>query len=113
MIDSPAWGTADVPDEFTLAHLLDLLVQEMGLPARYRASPADEHLSDLGLDSFDFAHLQVELSERLGVELPDERDTEFTLAEIVRLVQQQLAGRRSVPEPRSAPPAIPAAGAAA
>lgn len=76
--------------EFGLSDLLDILSTYMGLPRCRWPEREDLYLSDLGLDSFDFAHLQVQLVERRGVDLPDERDREFTLGEIVGMVRHQL-----------------------
>jgi acyl carrier protein len=73
---------------FTLVDLMDLLAQKVGLPQHRRTGDADARFTDLGLDSLAFLELQVELSQRYGVELPDDRAHAYTLGDIVAAVRQ-------------------------
>jgi acetyl-CoA carboxylase biotin carboxylase subunit/minimal PKS acyl carrier protein len=57
---------------FTQSDLMDLLVATAGLPAADRSMDPTATLTDVGLDSLAFLQLQSELSQRYGIELPDD-----------------------------------------
>jgi acyl carrier protein len=58
---------------FTQSDLMDLLVETAGLPAADRSMDPAATFTDVGLDSLAFLQLQAELSQRYGIELPDDQ----------------------------------------
>lgn len=75
--------------QFSIAALMDLLVQKVGLASALVTDDADATLDDVGLDSLAFLQLQTELHNEYGVELPDE-PKRITFGEIVTCVDEHL-----------------------
>jgi acyl carrier protein len=78
---------------FSITDLMDILVRRAGLPEDARSGDANQTFTDVGLDSLAFLQLQVELQERYGFELPDDRPQAYTFGDIVASVNERLPER--------------------
>lgn len=76
--------------QFSMADLMDLLVQKAGLGRDGTTDDPGATFDDVGLDSLAFLQLQTELQNMHGVELPD-NPHEITFGEIVDYVNDHLA----------------------
>jgi acyl carrier protein len=85
-------GTTPTPDAL-LAFLRRVMEAEFELDAD-EVRPEARLLDDLGLDSVDAMVLALRVEEETGLELSDDELKELdTVASVVALVQQRLAGR--------------------
>lgn len=76
--------------QFSMADLMDLLVQKAGLGRDNATDDPGATFDDVGLDSLAFLQLQTELQNTYGVELPD-NPHEITFGEIISYVNDHLA----------------------
>jgi acyl carrier protein len=76
---------------FTIDDLMDVLVQQAGLPAAARTGDPAKGFADVGLDSLAFLQLQTELADRYGFEMPTDRVQDYTFGDIVTHVSSRLA----------------------
>jgi acyl carrier protein len=76
---------------FTLEDLMTLLVAKVGLPPQAATDDPTATFDDVGLDSLAFLQLQVEIQDRYGCELPDDRPRTCTFGEITRYVEEHLS----------------------
>lgn len=74
---------------FSIAGLMDLLVQKVGLDSAFVTDDASATLDDVGLDSLAFLQLRTELDNEYGVELANEPKG-LTFGEIVAAVDEHL-----------------------
>jgi len=79
--------------QFSMVDLMDVLVQEAGLPVDAGTDDGAKTFDDIGLDSLAFLQLQSVLQERYGFELPDDRPQAYTFGEIVASVNARLGVR--------------------
>jgi acyl carrier protein len=71
---------------------MDLLVETAGLPVADRSLDPAATLGDVGLDSLAFLQLQAEVSQRHGIELPDDQ-AQATFGDIVAFVASQAGAQ--------------------
>lgn len=76
--------------QFSMADLMDLLVQKAGLGRDSTTDDPDARFNDVGLDSLAFLQLQTELQNEYGIELPDDPQG-ITFGEIINYVNDHLA----------------------
>ena len=84
---APQWGADD---------MLDILVEQAGLPREDRPTDLAVTFEDIGLDSLAYIQLQAAVHDAFGIELPDDFPKELTLAEILASVNERLSVQREV-----------------
>jgi minimal PKS acyl carrier protein len=82
--------------QLTPDDLLDLLVEQVGLPASARPPALEVTFADIGLDSLAFLQMQGVIDERYGVELPRDDPQAYPLASILDDLNARLAARETV-----------------
>lgn len=73
--------------------MLDILVEQAGLPPEERPTDLDVTFGQLGLDSLAYIQLQAAVHGSFGIELPDEFPAEATLAAILADIQRRIGAR--------------------
>lgn len=78
--------------KFTINELMEILVVKVGLPRSAVTDDPGRTMSDVDLDSLAQLQVLVEIEERYGLQLDDER-ADMTFGELVELVNEELSER--------------------
>ncbi|MGF7236971.1 MAG: acyl carrier protein [Frankia sp.] len=85
-----------MPQQWGADEMLDVLVEQAGLPSADRPGDLGVTFQDIGLDSLAYIQLQAAVHEALGVEIPDDFPKDDTLAEILATVNAHLSEQQGV-----------------
>ncbi len=76
--------------------MLDVLVEQAGLPTADRPADLGVTFEDIGLDSLAYIQLQAAVHEKFGIEIPDDFPKDDSLAEILATVNAHLSEQQEV-----------------
>jgi minimal PKS acyl carrier protein len=85
-----------MPRQWGADEMLDVLVEQAGLPGDDRPADLAVTFENIGLDSLAYIQLQAAVHEKFGVELPDDFPKDDTLAQILAMVNVRLSEQQEV-----------------